>query len=62
MRCDGEGSAGQRPITMIWLLTTRISELMEGNARFSSARAACASAWVLKFPTRVYQLGALEYE
>ncbi len=44
----------------IGLRTTRISALSEGKARFSSTRAAEASACVLKFPTRVYQFGELE--
>lgn len=44
----------------IGLLTILISAEKPGNALFSSANAAEASAEDLKLPTRVYQLGALE--
>ena len=44
----------------IGLFTTRISEANCGNALFNSASADAASSEFMKFPTRVYQFGALE--
>lgn len=42
--------------------TTRISPANCGKALLSSDRALLASCEVWKFPTRVYQFGAFEYE